>query len=216
MIEYIDTNSYDYKVADISLAAEGRSQMASAKADMPNVESLLKKYSSSKPLDGIRVAASLPIDSKGAVLVEALVELGAKVRCCADATTSTSNEVAAALAADGVPVFAWKGESFGEFWWCLSRTLDFGEEEYANYIIDAAGKLGMIISTGKQAEVNPSMLEQDYSDRGDEFFELIETLFMLHRNWHQTAKMIVGVPADGEVAEVLGNIEKEGLKLQIL
>lgn len=213
MIEYIDTNSYDYKVADISLAQEGRSLIENAKANMPNVKEMLDRYADIKPLEGICVAASLPIGASEAVMVEMLVRLGAKVRCGAAAASGTSNAVAAALADGGVPVFAWDGESYGEFWWCLSRTLDFGDDECAQYVIDTDGKLNMIISTGKQSEVNPSMLEQDYSDRGDEFFELIETLFMLHRNWHETAKSISGAPVGTKALEVLAELEKMGLRL---
>ncbi|GAB1473534.1 hypothetical protein MASR2M69_09750 [Bacteroidota bacterium] len=116
----------DYKVADISLAGFGRKEIEIAEREMPGLMSIRKKYSGSKPLSGARVMGSLHMTIQTAVLIETLRDLGADVRWCSCNIFSTQDHAAAAIAASGVPVFAWKGETLAEYWWCTERALDFG------------------------------------------------------------------------------------------
>lgn len=109
-----------YKIADISLADWGRKEIEMAEKEMPGLMSIRRKYSAQKPLKGARISGSLHMTIQTAVLIETLVELGADVRWCSCNIFSTQDHAAAAIAATGVPVFAWKGESLEEYWWCTA------------------------------------------------------------------------------------------------
>jgi adenosylhomocysteinase len=111
-----DDNFTDYKVADIALADWGRKEMNIAETEMPGLMALRKKYGQSKPLAGARITGSLHMTIQTAVLIETLVELGAQVRWCSCNIFSTQDHAAAAIAAAGIPVYAWKGESLEEYW----------------------------------------------------------------------------------------------------
>src|SRR6059058_5980851 len=108
----------DYKVADISLADFGRKEIGIAEKEMPGLMAIREKYAPSKPLQGVRVTGSLHMTIQTAVLIETLVELGARVRWASCNIFSTQDHAAAAIAAAGIPVFAWKGESLEDYWWC--------------------------------------------------------------------------------------------------
>ena len=112
-----------YKIADISLADWGRKEIEMAEKEMPGLMSIRRKYSAQKPLKGARISGSLHMTIQTAVLIETLVELGADVRWCSCNIFSTQDHAAAAIAATGVPVFAWKGESLEEYWWCTAMAL---------------------------------------------------------------------------------------------
>ena len=114
-----------YKVADISLADFGRKELELAEKEMPGLMALREKYGESKPLKGARVMGSLHMTIQTAVLIETLVVLGAEVRWCSCNIYSTQDHAAAAIAAAGVPVFAWKGETLAEYWWCTLHALNF-------------------------------------------------------------------------------------------
>src|SRR5690242_6867862 len=114
----INTKTEDYKVADISLADWGRKEMGIAEQEMPGLMAIREKYAKEKPLQGVRVTGSLHMTIQTAVLIETLVDLGATVRWASCNIFSTQDHAAAAIAAAGVPVFAWKGESLEEYWWC--------------------------------------------------------------------------------------------------
>ena len=118
-------DSPDYRVADISLAEWGRKEIQIAEGEMPGLMALRQEYGDSKPLAGARIAGSLHMTIQTAVLIETLVHLGAQVRWASCNIFSTQDQAAAAVAASGVPVFAWKGETEDEYWWCTDRTLDF-------------------------------------------------------------------------------------------
>jgi len=124
----------DYKVKDISLAKWGREEIILAEKEMPGLMALRKEYGAKKPLAGAKIAGSLHMTIQTAVLIETLVELGAKVRWSSCNIFSTQDHAAAAIAATGVPVFAWKGMSEEEYWWCIDRTLEF--EGGPNMILD--------------------------------------------------------------------------------
>src|SRR3569833_65541 len=108
----------DYKVADLALADWGRKEITIAEKEMPGLMSIRQKYAKTKPLAGVRVTGSLHMTIQTAVLIETLVDLGANVRWASCNIFSTQDHAAAAIAAAGVPVFAWKGESLEEYWWC--------------------------------------------------------------------------------------------------
>src|SRR4028118_1368560 len=128
----------DYKVADISLADFGRREIEIAEQEMPGLMSIRKKYAASKPLQDVRITGSLHMTIQTAVLIETLVELGADVRWCSCNIFSTQDHAAAAIAASGVPVFAWKGETLEEYWWCTEQALTWPEGG-PNMILDDGG-----------------------------------------------------------------------------
>src|SRR5271169_2543205 len=114
-----------YKVADMSLAEWGRKEISIAEHEMPGLMSIRRKYSAAKPLAGVRITGSLHMTIQTAVLIETLVELGADVRWASCNIFSTQDHAAAAIAVTGVPVFAWKGETLEEYWWCTENALRF-------------------------------------------------------------------------------------------
>ena len=128
-----------YKIADISLADWGRKEIEMAEKEMPGLMSIRRKYSAQKPLKGARISGSLHMTIQTAVLIETLVELGADVRWCRCNIFSTQDHAAAAIAATGVPVFAWKGESLEEYWWCTAMALSFPGGKGPNLIVDDGG-----------------------------------------------------------------------------
>ena len=143
------TPSADYKVADISLAEWGRKEIEIAETEMPGLMALRKEYGDSKPLQGARIAGCLHMTIQTAVLMETLVELGATVRWSSCNIFSTQDHAAAAMAAVGIPVFAWKGESDEEFWWCIEQTIMWPDGKPLNLILDDGGDLTQIIHDNK-------------------------------------------------------------------
>src|SRR5210317_926030 len=132
----------DYKVADMSLADWGRKEIAIAETEMPGLMALREKYGKDKPLTGARITGSLHMTIQTAVLIETLVELGAQVRWCSCNIFSTQDHAAAAIAAAGIPVYAWKGMNEEEFDWCIEQTLHFGaDQKPLNMILDDGGDL---------------------------------------------------------------------------
>ncbi|MCG7947212.1 MAG: adenosylhomocysteinase, partial [Candidatus Thiodiazotropha taylori] len=115
----------DYKVADISLADFGRREIAIAETEMPGLMAIREKYAAEQPLKGARITGSLHMTIQTAVLIETLVALGAQVRWCSCNIFSTQDHAAAAIAAQGIPVYAWKGESLEEYWWCTEQVLNW-------------------------------------------------------------------------------------------
>jgi adenosylhomocysteinase len=134
-------NAQDYKVADISLADLGRKKITIAEKEMPGLMTLREEYGESKPLQGARIAGSLHMTVETAVLIETLTHLGAEVRWSSCNIFSTQDEAAAAIAATGVPVFAWKGETEEEYWWCIEQTLKWPGAEGPNMLLDDGGDL---------------------------------------------------------------------------
>jgi len=184
-----------YKVKDISLAAFGRKEIEIAEKEMPGLMSLRKKYGELKPLNGSRIMGSLHMTIQTAVLIETLVELGADVRWCSCNIFSTQDHAAAAIAATGVPVFAWKGESLSEYWWCTERALDFGNGNGPTLIVDDGGDATMMIHRGYEAESNVSIL--DLPVVAEDEIELNKVLKQVlaadSDRWHRQASKIKGV-----------------------
>src|SRR5659263_365531 len=149
----------DYKVADLTLAGYGRMEIELAEHEMPGLMAMRERYGADKPLAGARVAGSLHMTIQTAVLIETLVALGAEVRWASCNIFSTQDHAAAAIAEAGVPVFAWKGESLAEYWWCTERALDFGNGNGPMLIVDDGGDATMMIHRGFEAESNSGILD---------------------------------------------------------
>jgi adenosylhomocysteinase len=137
----VATKTDDYKVKDISLADWGREEIILAEKEMPGLMAIRKEYGASKPLKGARISGSLHMTIQTAVLIETLVELGAEVRWASCNIFSTQDHAAAAIAKAGIPVFAWKGETEEEYWWCTERTIKFADGKGPNMILDDGGDL---------------------------------------------------------------------------
>jgi adenosylhomocysteinase len=187
----------DYKVKDISLAEQGRKEIELAEKEMPGLMAIRKKHGKDKPFKGARITGSLHMTMETAVLIETLVELGATVRWASCNIYSTNDAAAAAIAKTGVPVFAWKGETLKEYWWCTEKALDFGNGLGPNLIVDDGGDATLMIHKGLEAEKDSSILEKDYSSEGEDYRELMECLKQMHSSdknrWSKIVKEIKGV-----------------------
>lgn len=154
-----------YKVKDISLADFGRKEIEIAEKEMPGLLSIRKKYSESKPLKGARITGSLHMTIQTAVLIETLAELGADVRWASCNIFSTQDHAAAAIAARGIPVFAWKGETLEEYWWCTAQALSFPRGKGPNLIVDDGGDASLMVHLGYKAEKNAGILDKKPESR---------------------------------------------------
>ena len=184
-----------YKVADITLADFGRKEIDLAEQEMPGLMALREKYGEAKPLKGARIMGSLHMTIQTAVLIETLVALGAEVRWCSCNIYSTQDHAAAAIAASGVSVFAWKGETLADYWWCTLQALNFPGGKGPTVIVDDGGDATMMIHVGHEAEENASILDKE-AHAEDE----IELNAILKRvlaedptRWHRVAAEVRGV-----------------------
>lgn len=151
----------NYKIKDINLAGWGRKSIEISEKEMPGLMSTRAKYGTEKPLQGARVMGSLHMTIETAVLIETLVELGADVRWCSCNIFSTQDHAAAAVAASGVPVFAWKGETLEEYWWCTKQALTWADGGGPDLIVDDGGDATIFLHKGYEAETgDPSFLDQ--------------------------------------------------------
>lgn len=186
-----------YKVKDISLADFGRKEITIAEKEMPGLMALREKYGKDKPLKGARITGSLHMTVQTAVLIETLVELGANVRWASCNIYSTQDHAAAAIAQAGVPVFAWKGETLADYWWCTMKALDFGDWQGPDLIVDDGGDATMMVHKGVDIEKDPSLLKKDYSGEGEDYRELMKALKQLYKKktdvWTTVVKKIKGV-----------------------
>lgn len=184
-----------YKVADISLADFGRKEIELAEKEMPGLMALRAKYGQSKPLSGARIMGSLHMTIQTAVLIETLVELGAEVRWASCNIYSTQDHAAAAIAASGVPVFAWKGETLAEYWWCTLQALTFDGNKGPTVIVDDGGDATMMIHVGVKAEKDASVLDKiaEGEDEKELYSILKATLNEDATIWNRMAPEIRGV-----------------------
>ena len=185
----------NYKVADISLADFGRKEIDIAEKEMPGLMSIRKKFGPSKPLKGARIMGSLHMTIQTAVLIETLVELGADVRWASCNIFSTQDHAAAAIAAAGIPVFAWKGETLKEYWWCTDKALSFPDEKGPQLIVDDGGDATLLIHKGFAAEKDASVLDINAeSEEEAEILNLLKkTLADDNQKWHRTVAEWKGV-----------------------
>src|SRR5512137_1682642 len=149
----------DFRVRDITLAEWGRKEISVAEQEMPGLMALRAKYGVEKPLNGVRVSGSLHMTIETAVLIETLVRLGASVRWASCNIFSTQDHAAAAIAQAGIPVFAWKGESLEEYWWCTNQALTFPGGKGPTLIVDDGGDATMMVHLGVKAEKDASFLK---------------------------------------------------------
>jgi adenosylhomocysteinase len=189
------SENLSYKVADISLADFGRKEIEIAEHEMPGLMALRANYGKEKPLKGARIMGSLHMTIQTAVLIETLVELGADVRWVSCNIFSTQDHAAAAIAARGIPVFAWKGETLEEYWWCTDQALRFPNGEGPNLIVDDGGDATLLIHWGYKAENDASTIDR----KGDNHEEqvILDTLNRIlkedNTRWHRTVSKLKGV-----------------------
>ena len=184
-----------YKVADMSLTDFGRKEIEIAEKEMPGLMAVRKKYGAQKPLKGARITGSLHMTIQTAVLIETLTELGAEVRWASCNIYSTQDHAAAAIASRGVPVFAWKGESLEDYWWCTLQAMNFGQGKGPNLIVDDGGDATLMIHMGVKAEQDASTL--DTPSEGEDEAELKKILKRVLAEqpgrWQQIAREVRGV-----------------------
>ena len=185
-----------YLVADIELADFGRKEIEIAEHEMPGLMALREKYGNSKPLAGARIMGSLHMTVQTAVLIETLKALGADLRWCSCNIFSTQDHAAAAIAAAGIPVFAWKGETLEEYWWCTEQALSFPEGKGPNLIVDDGGDATLLIHWGVKTEQDASFIENKKASSHEEQV-IIDTIKRLLKEtptrWTTTVKDWKGV-----------------------
>ena len=183
------------KVADMSLAEWGRKDIEVSQKEMPGLLALREKYGDTKPLNGVRIMGSLHMTIQTAVLIETLVHLGAEVRWCSCNIFSTQDHAAAAIAATGVSVFAWKGESLEDYWWCTNQALSFPGGKGPQLIVDDGGDATLLIHLGYKAEEDPTILDKtpENHEQAVIFHTLKEILKEDPHKWHNMVKEIKGV-----------------------
>jgi len=186
----------DYKVADLSLADFGRKEIAIAETEMPGLMALREQYATQKPLQGARITGSLHMTIQTAVLIETLVALGAQVRWCSCNIFSTQDHAAAAIAADGIPVYAWKGESLEEYWWCTEQVLNWPDGGQPNMILDDGGDATLLVHKGVEfanAGAVPEPKDDDPEEWKVTLSVLKRSLQEDNRRYHKMAESIKGV-----------------------
>lgn len=200
-------NKLQYKVANIRLAEQGRHQIRLAEAEMPGLMALRKEYGESKPLAGARIAGSLHMTVQTAVLIETLVELGADVRWGSCNIFSTQDEAAAAVVVGrgtveepkGVPVFAWKGETLDEYWWCTEQLFDWSKHGHSgpNLILDDGGDATMLVHKGREFELEGKVPAFNPATDSEEYGVVLKTIarsiFESPNKYTNIAKDILGV-----------------------
>jgi adenosylhomocysteinase len=180
--------SADYKVADIGLKDWGRKEIAIAETEMPGLVALRRKYGGEKPLKGARIAGSLHMTIQTAVLIETLVELGAEVRWASCNIFSTQDHAAAAIAADGIPVYAWKGESLDDYWDYTHRIMEWQDGGTPNMILDDGGDATLLIMLGTKAESDPSVLDNPASEEEVSLFNAIKARLAKQPDWYSSIR----------------------------
>lgn len=191
-----DNNFTDYKVADIGLAEWGHKEIAIAETEMPGLMALREEFGKEKPLKGARIMGSLHMTIQTAVLIETLIALGAEVRWVSCNIYSTQDHAAAAIAAQGIPVYAWKGESIEEYWWCTEQAFNWPDGKQPNMILDDGGDATLLVHKGVEFEKAGAV--PDAKDGDNE--EYVAILEVLRRNllldgskWTKMAESIQGV-----------------------
>jgi len=179
-----DTQTTDYKIADISLAGWGRREIAIAETEMPGLMATREEFAASQPLRGARIAGSLHMTIQTAVLIETLVALGAEVRWASCNIFSTQDHAAAAIAAAGTPVFAIKGESLEDYWNYTHQIFEWPNGRHANMILDDGGDATLLLHLGARAESDPSVLDKPGSEEERVLFASIKATLARDPKWY--------------------------------
>jgi adenosylhomocysteinase len=185
----------DYKVADITLADWGRKEISIAEKEMPGLMAIREKYAPGKPLAGVRVTGSLHMTIQTAVLIETLVALGAQVRWASCNIFSTQDHAAAAIAKTGVPVFAWKGESLEEYWWCTNQAISFPDGKGPQLVVDDGGDVTLFIHKGYELEEGGEWAKSPSESKEEQVIKdlLLEVQRENPYRWHEMVKEWRGV-----------------------
>ena len=191
----LEVATTDYKVADMSLADWGRKELTIAEHEMPGLVSIRNKYAAGKPLAGVRITGSLHMTIQTGVLIETLVHLGADVRWASCNIFSTQDHAAAAIAAAGVPVFAWKGESLEEYWWCTYQALDFKGGKGPQMVVDDGGDVTLLIHKGYELEDGDKWVDSPSGSHEEKVIkDLLKKVFAEDpQHWHNVVKDWRGV-----------------------
>ena len=186
----------DYKVADLSLADWGRKEIRIAETEMPGLMALRAKFGKDRPLAGARITGSLHMTIQTAVLIETLVALGAQVRWASCNIFSTQDHAAAAIAAAGIPVYAWKGETLEEYWWCTEQVLNWPDGAGPNMILDDGGDATLLVHKGVEFE-KAGQVPAPTADDNEEWTAILGLLARTFardpEHWHKSAAGIKGV-----------------------
>ncbi len=187
--------SEDYKVADMSLAEWGRKELDIAEHEMPGLMATREKYGPEKPLAGVRVMGSLHMTIQTAALIETLVELGADVRWCSCNIFSTQDQAAAAIAKAGIPVFAWKGETLEEYWWCTKQAMTWPDGKGPQLIVDDGGDASLLIHKGYELESGSKWVEEPAGSVEEGVIkELLKSIYAEDKkHWHKVVADWKGV-----------------------
>jgi adenosylhomocysteinase len=194
-MEQILVEAIPYKVSDISLAEWGRKEISIAEKEMPGLMAIRARYSDSKPLKGARITGSLHMTIQTAVLIETLKALGADVRWASCNIFSTQDHAAAAIAKAGIPVFAWKGETLEEYWWCTAQALSFPGGKGPTLIVDDGGDATLFVHLGFKAEKDSSVLNKTADNHEEKvILDLLKKILSENnQKWHTLVKDLKGV-----------------------
>jgi len=182
----MNTAFTDYKIADLSLAAWGRKEIAIAETEMPGLMAIRQEYAESQPLKGARITGSLHMTIQTAVLIETLTALGAQVRWASCNIYSTQDHAAAAIAADGIAVFAVKGETLTEYWDYTHRIFEWPDNGYSNMILDDGGDATLLLHLGTRAEKDASLISKPTSEEETCLFASIKAKLATDPTWYST------------------------------
>src|SRR4051794_21217016 len=184
------TETPEYKVADIGLADFGRKEITLAEHEMPGLMAMRREYGEAKPLKGARISGSLHMTVQTAVLIETLLELGAEVRWASCNIFSTQDHAAAAIAARGIPVYAWKGESLEEYWWCTEQALRWPDGGGPNMVLDDGGDATLLVHKGVEFEKAGKVPGPETAD-SEEFAVVLQLLARIQKEspnlWHEVS-----------------------------
>jgi adenosylhomocysteinase len=183
-MEYLMSKFTDYKIADINQATFGRKEIAIAETEMPGLMAIREEYAAAQPLKGARIAGSLHMTIQTAVLIETLVALGAEVRWASCNIYSTQDHAAAAIAADGIPVFAYKGENLAEYWDYTHRIFEWANDQHANMILDDGGDATLLLHLGARAEQDPSLISKPGSEEETFLYAAIKARLASQPGWY--------------------------------
>src|ERR1035437_1912167 len=191
----VEVAGSEYKVADLALADWGRKEIDIAEHEMPGLVSIRNKYAAEKPLKGVRITGSLHMTIQTAVLIETLVSLGAEVRWASCNIFSTQDHAAAAIAAAGVPVFAWKGESLEEYWWCTYQALSHKGGKGPELVVDDGGDVTLLIHKGYELEEGSDWVNSPSEAHEEKVIkDLLKKVYAKDsQRWHKMVKAWRGV-----------------------